>query len=301
MSMPLVQLGPGGDYVRRIVADGDRLRVISRAFEAGLPDGRLVQAPPRKRPEVSPVRRFLHWLGLVQDERIEEELIEDAPSGPAAPIDPLVARRYHEPASDPFAVRCDRAGLEAVVGIDRLEISRTALCSSRSLRSTQEARPEIRTSDLGQDEPVHPPLPSPEVELLRSTSSAIGGQRVNIARVTAQAVLEHRRRGTHRSAVSAISDLSVTSAAGRPAEFRHSTSAPPSPRESNRESHAEATSCSGLRSHLSGEQRLFPDHAGNRGRTRREQGHGLRARRSARGQGGHDSRAEQGTLFVGGR
>ncbi|MAD78852.1 MAG: hypothetical protein CMJ51_05720, partial [Planctomycetaceae bacterium] len=268
MSMPLVQLGPGGDYVRRLVADGDRLRVVSRAFEVGLPDGRLVQAVPRTRSSVSPVRRLLRWLGLLQDERVEDSSIPAEAPAPEIPmpIDPAVARRYHEPANDPFAVRCDRGGLEAMAGIDRLEISRTALCSSRSLRGSQEVRSEIRPSDLGPDESVHPPLPSPEVELLRSTSSAIGGLRVDLARVTAQAVLEHRRRGGLRPISGSGRDSQANATAGCSTEFRHSPSAHPSPRESTRESHAEATSCSGLRSHLSGEQRLFPDHAGNRGR-----------------------------------
>ena len=43
---------------------------------------------------------------------------------------------------------------------------------------------------------------------------------------------------------------------------------------------------------------LFPDHAGTRRRDRRQQGHGLRARRGAHQEGRAHPRGQQGTLFV---
>src|SRR5690606_32207460 len=64
------------------------------------------------------------------------------------------------------------------------------------------------------------------------------------------------------------------------------------------EPHSEAAEDPETDPRLARAERLFADDAGARRRARREQGHGLRARRGAHPQGRAGARAEQGTLFV---
>jgi hypothetical protein len=89
---------------------------------------------------------------------------------------------------------------------------------------------------------------------------------------------------------------------GRPARrfpFAQSIARWASAREASAyEPHAQATEDSEIDPRLARPERLFADDAGARRRTRRQQGHGLRACRSAYSQGRAAPRAEQGTLFV---
>ena len=68
--------------------------------------------------------------------------------------------------------------------------------------------------------------------------------------------------------------------------------------ESSHESHAEATVSPAAHSRIETRAGLFPDDAGTRRSTRRQQGHGLRTRRRTRTKRNRQARAEQGSLFV---
>ncbi|MDA1027314.1 MAG: hypothetical protein O3A19_12920, partial [Planctomycetota bacterium] len=69
MTMPLVQLGPGGDYIRRIVPSNDRLLSVTRPFSLTDPQGRLVSRPTGAHSSAGPIAWLLTALqaiGLIQ-------------------------------------------------------------------------------------------------------------------------------------------------------------------------------------------------------------------------------------------
>ena len=69
MTMPLVQLGPGGDYIRRIVPTNDRLQSVTRPFSLTDSSGRLVSRPNPAASTVGPIAWLLTALqamGLIQ-------------------------------------------------------------------------------------------------------------------------------------------------------------------------------------------------------------------------------------------
>jgi hypothetical protein len=69
MTMPLVQLGPGGDYIRRIVPSDDRLQSVTRPFSLTDSYGRLVSRPNAASSTSGPIAWLLtalHAIGLIQ-------------------------------------------------------------------------------------------------------------------------------------------------------------------------------------------------------------------------------------------
>ncbi|MEE2895379.1 MAG: hypothetical protein VX726_06500, partial [Planctomycetota bacterium] len=175
MTMPLVQLGPGGDYVRSLVPDGDRLTVVAHSYGSVRPVGGPARRPSKRSPIGSIVARFLRWCGLREESpaRAEDvatsELDGDDPGGGGPRpdgttsghrIQPSAARPYHRAARRPGQGRTERhARLDEFVatapgaigrlrGIDRVELSRSAL----------DAAGRSRAAAI---EPEHPPLRSP--------------------------------------------------------------------------------------------------------------------------------------------
>ncbi len=141
-SIPLVQLGPGGDYVRRIMADGDRLVVIQNTFDTH-EDPPHTSAGARRRPRRRPERglwsRLASWLGLVP----APEAARAATTASAAAIPSSTARAYRLRRGDDRLVRADNAPFDHRFGIDRLELSRAAIAAAMT------------------PTPAAPPLPSP--------------------------------------------------------------------------------------------------------------------------------------------
>ncbi|MFB0986913.1 MAG: hypothetical protein QMB94_11485, partial [Phycisphaerales bacterium] len=87
MTMPLVQLGPGGDYIRRIVPTNDRLQSVTRPFSLTDSSGRLVSRPNSAASTVGPIAWLLTALqamGLIQLRTAAAPIHTDLPSSKLA-------------------------------------------------------------------------------------------------------------------------------------------------------------------------------------------------------------------------
>ena len=115
MTMPLVQLGPGGDYIRRIVPSPskDRLQSVTRPFSLTDAQGRLVSRPNGDLSRVGPIAWLLATLqaiGLIQ-------LRESETEHPTARTQPRSTRRRRIGISSRTARKFSESAREQVLAI----------------------------------------------------------------------------------------------------------------------------------------------------------------------------------------
>ncbi|MCP4938969.1 MAG: hypothetical protein GY921_07275, partial [Phycisphaeraceae bacterium] len=169
MTMPLVQLGPGGDYVRKIVPTDDRLRSISRPFTH---PGHHPADAGASRGVLAFLITALRMIGVLMPEPDTDLNAEgDAESTSESKSEPTNDRPRRSTFIDRKAARRLRASrpdegtedharhddvLERCLGIDRIEISPTAFRHLADRTAT----------------PNSPPLETPVAELLHSAPAS---------------------------------------------------------------------------------------------------------------------------------
>ena len=222
MSLPLVQLGPGGDYVRQVVSDGGQLRVVDRPYGDVRPVSRpsSMQRPgddadlgvvfgvgssPRGIGAVfARLVGLARWLGV---------LASPVPAHVTVPSRTSIeiARRYRTSRRDLSRTPNSRGNAAdgRVYGVDRIEISRAALQHAAGRRN-RARRPHLH------DPNGHPPLGSSESDThprSRIVSAPTMPEQNDRARpfVFADAVLDRHRQSEprERKQVSKISVLDL--------------------------------------------------------------------------------------------
>ncbi len=287
MTIPLVQTGPGGQYITSYLPHGRRIVAYT-----GLA-GQLAAA--NNQPDGESAGGFTPGF-TAQNHRHAHEQAADESSDCTRRTKPTLLAR--------------------LLGIDRVELSRAAIrqLQGQNSRASCAAAASAHSHPQRHQQDQASPPPAVAASTLAGAASAwLSNQGV---------VLQQWRSAAEQLAaplaaiasgqnarVALVADAScVPVVVVKDIDWRHSQrgcglahpspSQPPSAEEDRHESHTQAAQDPSVDSRVTNRSGLFANHAGTRRRTRRQQGYGIRARRSADQERRAQARSQQGTLFV---
>lgn len=276
-TLPLCSFGPGGSYVVDWQVLTDDIQISGRVF------------PPRTL--ASLVRRFSIWI--LWD--LKGWLIADHPrrayridSNPAA-LDPCPTCGITDAWPRWFVAGKASVNADIARVYDASSTGAAALTESvKKVSSNAISVPHLE--DSADDQMVFPFPRSADLEMVQNLSRSSAG-----ALLARLAAASRQRSDSHRDAGGATeSSTRPTPAEAEAATLAHHTGLNT---ECSHDPNSQAAQDPRVDPGFSSPQRLFADHAGTRGSTRRVKGNHLRAHRGARTKGPYPAGPEQGSLF----